>query len=86
MIGFIQSKAASGNAEAINTLEMLRSIGFIKDEPKAEEPKLWELFAEAGMYCEPKRYRKSAGRILKTPTAMNERAKEMLQPKRLILS
>lgn len=63
MIGLIQSKASTGDAEAIKTIKTLRNMGLLKDEPKAEEPKIWELFAEVGMYCgEPKRYRKSAGR------------------------
>lgn len=44
MLGLIKSKAALGDPEAIQTLEMLRSIGFIKDEPKVVEPKLSEIF------------------------------------------
>lgn len=45
MLGLIQSKATAGDAEAIKTLEMLRSIGFIKDEPKVvAEPTLAEIF------------------------------------------
>lgn len=44
MMGFIQSKAAQGDPEAIRTLETLRAMKLIKDEPKAaEEPKAWEL-------------------------------------------
>jgi len=44
MMGLVQSKAAAGDPEAIKTLEMLQSIGFIKDEPKVVEPKLSEIF------------------------------------------
>lgn len=59
MLGLIQSKAKQGDAEAIQTLATLRSMGLIDDEPKvvAERP-LWELFAEVGMYFgESNRYR-----------------------------
>lgn len=46
MMGFIQSKAAQGDPEAIRTLETLRTMGLIKkDEPKVlEEPTLSEIF------------------------------------------
>lgn len=65
MIGLIQSRAASGDLEAINTLEMLRAIGVIKDEPKeAKELKLWEIFDQAIQWrkIRSNRYQKSAGR------------------------
>lgn len=65
MIGLIQSKAAQGDPESIRTLEILRDIGFIKDEPKVtEEPKIWEILDQAmqGRKMRSNRYQKSAGR------------------------
>lgn len=65
MIGLIQSKAAQGDPESIRTLEMLRAIGFINDEPKVpEEPKIWEIFDQAmqGRKIRSNRCLKSAGR------------------------
>jgi len=45
--------ANQGDTQVIQT--EVRSIGCL-DEPKKEEPAIWELFAEVGMYCdEPKR-------------------------------
>lgn len=45
MLGLIKMQAAEGNKEAIRTLETLRTMGLIKDEPKAvEEPTLSEIF------------------------------------------
>jgi len=45
MMGFIQSKAAQGDPEAIRTLKTLRSMGLINDEPKVEkEQTLSEIF------------------------------------------
>jgi hypothetical protein len=44
-----------GDTEVIRTEVIFQSIGCL-DKPRAEEPKIWELFAEVGMYCdEPKR-------------------------------
>jgi len=44
MLGLIKAQAAAGDPEAIKTLEMLRSIGFIKDEPKVKkELAVWEI-------------------------------------------
>jgi len=44
MMAMTLSKAAAGDPEAIKTLEMLRSIGFIKDEPKVKkELAVWEI-------------------------------------------
>jgi hypothetical protein len=48
-------RANQGDAEAIQAEVVFRSIGCL-DKPRAEEPKIWELFAEVGMYCDvPKR-------------------------------
>ncbi len=45
MLGSIKAQAAAGDPAAIRDLKFLRSIGFIKDEPKAEkELMIWELF------------------------------------------
>ena len=44
MLGLIKSEAAQGDAEAIRTLEFLKEIGLIKDEPKVKkELELWEI-------------------------------------------
>lgn len=45
MMGLIKAKAAAGDPAAIRDMNFLRSIGVIKDEPKAEkELMIWELF------------------------------------------
>ena len=45
MMGLIKTQAAAGDPAAIRDLNFLRSIGVIKDEPKAaKEPMIWELF------------------------------------------
>lgn len=61
MLSLIQSKAAQGDLEALNTLAFLQSIGFIKDEPqepKPTEPKTWELLDQCRRSSN--RYQKSA--------------------------
>lgn len=45
MLGLIKAQVARSDPEAIRTLETLRAMGLIKDEPKAEkELMIWELF------------------------------------------
>jgi hypothetical protein len=41
--------AAVSNPEAIRVRVVSYSIGGL-DKPRAEEPKIWELFAEVGMF------------------------------------
>jgi len=44
MMAMTLSKAAAGDPEAIKTLEMLRSIGLIKEEPEVKkELAVWEI-------------------------------------------
>ncbi len=48
-------RTKQGDAEAIQAEVIFQSIGCL-DKPKKEEPTIWELFNEVGMYCnEPKR-------------------------------
>lgn len=57
MLGLIQEQARRGDPEAIRTLEMLKTLGFIKDEPEeAREPMVWELLDQCMRGS--KRYRK----------------------------
>ena len=59
MLGLIQSEAAQGDAEAIRTLEFLKEIGLIKDEPKVKkELELWEILemCVAGSRARRRRY------------------------------
>jgi hypothetical protein len=45
MLGLLKMQAAQGNAEAIQTLATLRSMGLIEDEPPApKETPLSEIF------------------------------------------
>lgn len=67
MLNLVLSKAASGDAESIRTLEMLRSIGFMQDEPKreVEEPSISEILdmcrSAKSRHCDSNWYKKSAG-------------------------
>ena len=59
MLGLIKSEAAQDKAEAIRTLEFLKEIGLIKDEPKVKkELELWEILemCVAGSRTRRRRY------------------------------
>jgi len=61
MLGLIQEKARSGDPEAIRTLEILRTMGLIHDEPEVQkEPMAWEILDQAmqGRKMRLKRYLK----------------------------
>lgn len=64
MMVMVMAKAAAGDPSAIRDVNFLRSMGFIKVEPKVDEPKIWEIFDKAmqGKKMRSNWYLKSAGR------------------------
>lgn len=44
MLACVKAKAAGGDPEAIKTMEILRAIGFLEDEPDVKkELEVWEI-------------------------------------------